>query len=139
MSYQSLFAPFSVKSLKLKNRIVMPAMTRKRSPEGLPSQAVVEYYARRATDVGLILSEGTVIERQSSKNYNDIPNFYGEALHAWQKVIEAVHKQDGKMAPQLWHVGITKPDPGGWLPSVPFEGPGNMSIDDILCVPIYWK
>jgi 2,4-dienoyl-CoA reductase-like NADH-dependent reductase (Old Yellow Enzyme family) len=52
---QSLFVPFAHKSLDLKNRIVMPAMTRKMSPEGLPPQAVADYYARRAMDTGLIV------------------------------------------------------------------------------------
>jgi 2,4-dienoyl-CoA reductase-like NADH-dependent reductase (Old Yellow Enzyme family) len=130
-NYQSLFEPFGCKSLNLKNRIVMPAMTRKQSPRGLPSQSVVEYYSRRAADVGLILSEGTVIERPSSKNYRDIPNFFGEALNGWKKVIDAVHRLDGVMGPQLWHVGVTKSDPSGWLPPAHFEGPENMSLNDI--------
>ena len=131
MNYQSLFSPFKYKSLSLNNRIVMPAMTRKKSPDGLPGKEVTEYYSRRATDAGLIISEGTVIERPASKNYKDIPNFYGEALNGWQKVIDSVHQCKGKMGPQLWHVGITKPDASGWLPSAPFEGPETMNLKDI--------
>jgi 2,4-dienoyl-CoA reductase-like NADH-dependent reductase (Old Yellow Enzyme family) len=130
-AYQSLFSSFVLKSLNLKNRVVMPAMTRKMSPEGLPPQAVADYYSRRAMDTGLILSEGTVIERPASKNYRDIPNFYGEALNGWKRVVSVVHEHKGSMGPQLWHVGIVKPDPSGWLPSAPFEGPETMSTEDI--------
>jgi 2,4-dienoyl-CoA reductase-like NADH-dependent reductase (Old Yellow Enzyme family) len=44
----SLFRPFSVKSLELKNRIVMAPMTRLFSPEGIPGPASAAYYRRRA-------------------------------------------------------------------------------------------
>jgi 2,4-dienoyl-CoA reductase-like NADH-dependent reductase (Old Yellow Enzyme family) len=131
MNADALFSPFTYKSLSLKNRIVMPAMTRRHSPDGLPSQDVAEYYARRATNLGLIISEGTVIERPASKNSKDIPDFYGCALDGWRNVIGMVHNNSGTMGPQLWHVGEVKPDPTGWLPALPFEGPGNMSADDI--------
>ena len=131
MNTESLFAPFIFRTVKLKNRIVMPAMTRKRSPDGIPNQAVVDYYSRRAEDTGLILSEGTVIERPSSKNSKDIPNFYGKALDGWKNVIETVHQHEGKMGAQLWHVGMVKPDPSGWEPPAPFEGPDTMDMEDI--------
>jgi len=65
----ALFQPFRVKSLALKNRIVMAPMTRSFSPEGVPGENVAAYYRRRAeSDVGLILSEGTVIDRPASRN-----------------------------------------------------------------------
>jgi 2,4-dienoyl-CoA reductase-like NADH-dependent reductase (Old Yellow Enzyme family) len=131
MNAQSLFTPFTCKTLNLKNRIVMPPMTRRRSPNGIPNQAVADYYSRRAADAGLILSEGTVIERPASKHSRDIPNFYGQALNSWENVIETVHRHGGKMGPELWHVGIPKPDASGWLPPAPFEGPGTMNEEDI--------
>ena len=59
-----LFEPFRIKSLALKNRIVMAPMTRARAPDGVPGEANAAYYRRRAeNEVGLILSEGTVIDR----------------------------------------------------------------------------
>jgi len=131
MYEQSLFTPFAYKNLRLKNRIVMPAMTRKQSPDGIPTGAVADYYSRRAADAGLIISEGTVIERPASKNYKDIPNFYGEGLKGWGNVIGSVHQHEGIMGPQLWHVGIVSPDASGWLPPGSFEGPETMSGEDI--------
>jgi len=69
MKTDSLFRPFNLKSLNLKNRIVMAPMTRSFSPNGVPTSDVAKYYQKRAEgEVGLILSEGTVIERQSSSN-----------------------------------------------------------------------
>jgi len=132
MSIQPLFTPFKLKSLNLRNRFVMAPMTRGSSPDGIPSQEVTDYYARRAAgDVGLILSEGTVVDRPASKNQDGIPNFYGNALPGWKNVIDSVHKSGGQMGAQLWHVGLAKPDPAGWLPAAPFEGPQNMSLGDV--------
>lgn len=105
-----LFQPFSLKSLSLKNRIVMAPMTRSFSPQGVPGEDVVAYYRRRAAaEVGLILSEGTVIDRPGARNHPQIPFFHGEAaLAGWQKVIDAVHAEGGRMGPQIWHVGSVK-------------------------------
>ncbi|MFL9845487.1 oxidoreductase [Flavobacterium rhizosphaerae] len=130
MSLASLFNPFQYKNLTLDNRFVMAPMTRAFATDGIPNQDIANYYSRRAAaGVGLILTEGTVIDRPSSKNLKDIPNFYGdEALANWKKVADAVHAGGGKIAPQLWHVGNT---PQGWEPPAPFESPDSMSTDDI--------
>ncbi|MGZ3774040.1 MAG: NADH:flavin oxidoreductase [Pseudobdellovibrionaceae bacterium] len=126
-----LFQPFHYKNLHLKNRVVMSPMTRGFSPEGVPTDEVTAYYHRRAVgQVGLIISEGTLVERPSASNNPNYPNFYGEsALQNWKKIIDAVHSADGKMAPQLWHQGIVKPM-GKWLPPTPFEGPSGLVSKD---------
>lgn len=102
-----LFRPLTIKRLKLKNRIVMAPMTRSFSPEGVPPPEVAEYYRRRAAgQVGLIVTEGTAIERPSARNDPKVPHVFGKApMEGWQRVVDAVHAEDGKIAPQLWHVG----------------------------------
>jgi 2,4-dienoyl-CoA reductase-like NADH-dependent reductase (Old Yellow Enzyme family) len=129
MNNESLFKPFSLKSLNIKNRIVMAPMTRSFSPEGVPTPEVAAYYRRRAEgEVGLILSEGTVIDRPASSNDPAIPHFYGDAaLEGWKHVIDAVHTGGGQMGPQIWHMGIMDNHPSGWLPSTPFEGPSGLN------------
>ena len=121
-----LFRPFKIRSLELANRIVMSPMTRTFSPGGVPGDDVAAYYRRRAEGgVGLILSEGTVIDRPAARNHPDIPLFHGDAaLGGWQQVINEVHAAGGKMGPQLWHVGAV---PGGdWLPPTPVESPSGL-------------
>lgn len=132
MSTDSLFRPFNLKSLNIKNRIVMAPMTRSFSPEGVPTDAVATYYQKRAEgEVGLILSEGTVIDRVSSSNDANIPHFYGEkSLAGWKKVIDGVHTAGGSMAPQIWHMGIMDNHASGWVPSQPFEGPSGLNRPD---------
>lgn len=129
MNTDSLFQPFALKSLHIKNRIVMAPMTRSFSPNGVPTADVAAYYRKRAEgEVGLILSEGTVIDRPSSSNDANIPHFYGEqALAGWQNVIDGVHAAGGSMGPQIWHMGVMDNHHSGWLPPVPFEGPSGLN------------
>jgi 2,4-dienoyl-CoA reductase-like NADH-dependent reductase (Old Yellow Enzyme family) len=123
----SLFQPFQIKSLTLKNRIVMAPMTRSQAPGGVPGAPNAAYYRRRAEDdVGLILSEGTVIDRPAARNEAGIPFFHGKAaLAGWQQVIDEVHAGGGKMGPQIWHVS-SLPGQSGWEPDVPVESPSGL-------------
>jgi len=127
MSIQKLFQPFHLKSVELKNRIVMAPMTRSFSPGGVPGANVADYYARRSQgEVGLIISEGTVVNRPASSYDPAIPHFYGEAaLLGWKNVIDKVHAAGGVMMPQLWHVGVVAADKSGWVPPSAFEGPSG--------------
>ncbi|MDP3979544.1 MAG: NADH:flavin oxidoreductase [Pseudomonas sp.] len=124
---KALFQPFSLGALELPTRVVMAPMTRSFSPGGVPNSKVIEYYRRRAAGgVGLIVSEGTTVGHKAANGYPNVPRFYGEdALAGWQKVVEAVHAEGGKIVPQLWHVGNvrklgTEPDA-----SVPGYGPSE--------------
>jgi 2,4-dienoyl-CoA reductase-like NADH-dependent reductase (Old Yellow Enzyme family) len=127
---EPLFSPFEYKSLKLQNRIVMAPMTRNQSPDGIPGQNVADYYQRRANGgFGLILSEGTVVNRPSARNHHAVPKFWGEdSLAGWKNVIEHVHAAGGKMGPQIWHVGAM-PDPRfDWEPPAPPESPSKLHL-----------
>ncbi|MEQ5775040.1 NADH:flavin oxidoreductase [Thalassospira sp. NFXS8] len=127
-----LFKPFKIKSLELANRIVMAPMTRSKAPAGVPGEANAAYYKRRAQgDVGLILSEGTVIDRPASRNEGNIPFFHGDAaLAGWKGVIDAVHDAGGKMGPQIWHTGSVTSFLSDWLPDVPVESPSGLEAPD---------
>ncbi|HVU03432.1 MAG TPA: NADH:flavin oxidoreductase, partial [Polyangiaceae bacterium] len=108
-SAKGLFSPFSTGSLRLRNRFVMAPMTRTRSPGGIPTPDVVEYYRRRARHgVGLIVTEGTTVDHPVATYHPDVPRFHGEALPWWKKIADAVHAEGGAIIPQLWHVGATR-------------------------------
>jgi 2,4-dienoyl-CoA reductase-like NADH-dependent reductase (Old Yellow Enzyme family) len=123
-----LFQPFTLKSLTLKNRFVMSPMTRSFSPGGVPGENVAAYYRRRAEGgVGLILSEGTVIDRPAARNEPNIPFFHGDAaLAGWQRVIAEVHEAGGRMGPQIWHVGSVKSPLTEWEPDSGIESPSGL-------------
>ena len=109
----TLFRPFDGGGLHLANRIVMAPMTRCFSPGGVPGENVAAYYRKRAEGgVGLIVTEGTWIPHWAASNDDSAPRFHGDdALAGWARVVEQVHAAGGKIAPQLWHVGLSrKPD-----------------------------
>lgn len=105
-----LFEPVSVGKLTLRNRFAMAPMTRGFSPNGIPGADVAGYYKRRAGhDVGLLITEGTLINHPAAAEGLGRPNFHGEeALKGWSYVVEEVHKAGGKIIPQLWHVGMAR-------------------------------
>jgi 2,4-dienoyl-CoA reductase-like NADH-dependent reductase (Old Yellow Enzyme family) len=123
-----LVRPFRIGTLDLPNRIVMAPMTRSMAPAGVPGAPNAAYYRRRAEGgVGLILSEGTVVDRPASRNEADIPFFHGEAVLAgWKGVIDAVHGAGGLMGPQIWHTGAVKSFLSDWVPDVPVESPSGL-------------
>ncbi|MDH5630031.1 MAG: NADH:flavin oxidoreductase [Gammaproteobacteria bacterium] len=129
-----LFQPIDLGKISLANRVVMAPMTRMFSPDGIPTEQVAEYYARRAKNqVGLIITEGTCINHIAANGYTNIPYIYGEkSLAGWQKVVEAVHAEGGKIVPQLWHVGaVRSADKGaGPDPSVPGYSPSGLIKKD---------
>ena len=121
-----LFSPITLGNLLLNNRVVMAPMTRSFSPNNIPTEATAAYYQRRAaSDVGLIITEGTCVNHKAANGYPNIPFIHGdEALAGWKQVVDAVHASNGKIVPQLWHVGGirkegTEPDPSipGYSPS----------------------
>ena len=129
MASDVLFTPFSFKGLTLPNRIVMAPMTRSQSPGGVATEDVAAYYARRATNgVGLIITEGTGVDRPASLNDPNIPRFHGETeLAAWKRVADAVHAEGGLIAPQLWHVGAVLSRSETWQPPGPYDSPSGLS------------
>lgn len=106
MQHRSLFEPTSLGPLTLKNRIVMPPLTRQRSaqPGDVPTQVMARYYQQRAS-AGLIVSEGTQIEPRG-QGYAWTPGIYNQAqIEGWRTVTDAVHADGGVIFAQLWHVG----------------------------------
>ena len=128
MNAAPLFRPFTAGSLTMKNRIVMAPMTRSFSPHGIPTDDVTAYYKRRADGgVGLIVTEGTAIDRPGAKNDPNVPDFHGPSLLAWQRIVDTVHAAGGRIAPQLWHVGARVSRRGGF-PTELLESPSGIDM-----------
>lgn len=114
----SLFSPFTLSGLPLKNRVVMAPMTRARAESTVPDELTVLYYQQRA-GAGLIITEGVPVSLQG-RGYLFNPGLYtDEQVEGWKKVNDAVHAAGGAIFAQLWHVGRvshTTLQPGGEAP-----------------------
>ncbi|WP_415229281.1 alkene reductase [Psychromonas sp.] len=102
----NLFTPYKFNdTLTLANKILMAPLTRCMADDDLvPTQAMADYYARRA-DAGLIISEATII-RPDGQGYPHTPGLFTPAqINGWRVVTDAVHQKGGKIFAQLWHTG----------------------------------
>ena len=123
MNYSSLFEPTTLGRYVLKNRIVLPPLTRQRAeqPGDVPTALMAAYYGQRAS-AGFMVSEGTQIEPRG-QGYAWTPGIYSDAqIAGWRKVTDAVHAEGGIIFAQLWHVGRvshTALQPNGDAPVAP--------------------
>ena len=106
MSSRNLFDAMNLGSIVLRNRIVLPPLTRSRSsqPGNVPNSLMAAYYRQRAT-AGFMVTEGSQIEPRG-QGYAWTPGIYSdEQVEGWRQVTEAVHAEGGTIFCQLWHVG----------------------------------
>jgi N-ethylmaleimide reductase len=150
----SLFSPLRLGTYHLSHRIVMAPLTRMRAgqPGNVPSELNAQYYAKRATAGGLVITEATQISPRG-QGYPATPGIHSQQQVAgWRLVTEAVHQKRGLIFLQLWHVGrVSHPShqPDGGLPlapsavkpagnaftaswgRAPFETPREIRLDEI--------
>src|SRR6516164_4535470 len=118
-----LFQPYRLGPFTLPNRIVMAPLTRSRArqPGNVPSSLNACYYAQRAS-AALIIGEATQVSQQG-QGYAWTPGIHSvEQVEGWRLVTSAVHRANGLIFLQLWHVGrISHPalQPDGMLPVAP--------------------
>lgn len=123
MKHKALFTPINLGHHILKNRIVLPPLTRQRSaqPGDIPTELMATYYQQRA-GAGFMVSEGTQIEPRG-QGYAWTPGIYSQSqIEGWRKVTDAVHEGGGIIFAQLWHVGRVshnKLQPGDLPPVAP--------------------
>ena len=106
MKHSSLFTETKLGSYTLKNRIVLPPLTRSRSsqPGNVPNELMAQYYCQRS-DAGFMVTEGTQIEPRG-QGYAWTPGIHSqEQVEGWKLVTDAVHEKGGVIFCQLWHVG----------------------------------
>ncbi len=154
MRHSKLFTPLRVGPYELKHRVVLAPLTRMRAaqPGNVPTALNVEYYAQRASEGGLLVTEATQISPRG-QGYPATPGIHSpEQVSGWHQITEAVHDKGGLIFLQLWHVGrISHPShqPDGALPvapshvrpkgtaftsmwqQVPFETPRELNLSEI--------
>ncbi|WP_212005247.1 alkene reductase [Chitinophaga sp. HK235] len=101
-----LLEPYYSPYLNLRNRVVMAPMTRGRADtqSRMATPLMAQYYGQRAS-AGLIVTEGIAVSPDAVGGPN-IPGIYTpEQVKAWRQVTTQVHRHNGKIFAQLWHVG----------------------------------
>jgi 2,4-dienoyl-CoA reductase-like NADH-dependent reductase (Old Yellow Enzyme family) len=121
-SLSALARPLRLAGLALRNRIVMAPMTRERAPEGIPTNEMADYYARRGEGgVGLIVTEGAA-PNEEGRFGNNVPRLFGaDAMAGWAIVVRRVHAAGAAIFAQIWHVGAFTPSMVGMTDSLTVE------------------
>jgi N-ethylmaleimide reductase len=101
-----LFSPIRLGAIALGHRIAMAPMTRLRSaPDDSPSAMMVDFYAQRASNGGLLISE-SAHPSLDSRGYLGGPGIYTDAhVAAWRRITDAVHARGGRLVMQIAHDG----------------------------------
>ncbi|WP_022823686.1 NADH:flavin oxidoreductase/NADH oxidase [Hymenobacter norwichensis] len=102
----SLFSPLQIRSLTLKNRLVMSPMQQYSSPDGLVGAWHLVHLGSRAVGgVGLIITEATAVTPTGRNTLFDTGLWNAAQVAAWQPIVQFVQAQGAKIAVQLWHSG----------------------------------
>jgi 2,4-dienoyl-CoA reductase (NADPH2) len=105
--FENLLRPGRIGTMELRNRIVMsPMETLYGTPEGLPSDRTVAYFAARAAGgVGLITVGATGVDHQHPETPGGLQLGTDEGVAAHRRLVEAVHEHGAKIQPQIVHAG----------------------------------
>ena len=100
--------PFRLKSLELKNRIVMPPMCQYsvNAMDGIPNDwHYVHYVSRAIGGAGLIIMEMTDVEPDGRITNLDLGLWSDEQIPAFRRIVDAVHAHGAKIGVQIAHAG----------------------------------
>ena len=121
-----LFTPIDVRSMKIKNRIVMPPMeTNFATREGAVTERTRNYYEARARGgVGLIIVEATFIHPSGRGRVNQLGICDDALVPDFRSLTETCHRHGARIALQIHHAGReTKSAVTGFQPAGPSETP----------------
>lgn len=101
-----MFTPYSLKSLKLKNRLVFSPTLTYFADHGLINHFHHTHYGARALGgVALVMSEMCAVSA-NGRITDKCPGIWtDEQAHSWKLLVDQVHAYDAKMGIQLGHAG----------------------------------
>jgi len=105
--FKTLFSPFRIGNLELKNRIVMPPMaTHFAGEDGAVNDRHIAYYVKRIKGgVGYITSEHTGVMKQGRAFPNMALIDSDQHIAHFKRLVEAIHREGGKIVIQINHAG----------------------------------
>ena len=131
-----MFAPFKLRNMTLKNRIVVSPMAQYRAVDGCPTDWHMVHYCERAKGgAGLVTIEMTCVSPEGRISPGCTGMYSPKHEMAWKQIVDFVHSEtDAKICCQLGHSGAKGSTQLGWEESdAPLKG-GNwpvMSASDI--------
>ncbi|UWR32213.1 bifunctional salicylyl-CoA 5-hydroxylase/oxidoreductase [Sulfitobacter sp. W027] len=132
-----MFAPFRLRDMKLKNRIVVSPMAQYKAVDGCPTDWHLIHYAERAKGgAGLVYTEMTCVSPEG-RITPGCPGLYApEHEAAWKRLTDFVHAEtDAKICCQIGHSGRKGSTQLGWEEmDAPLKA-GNWEIISASAIP----
>ena len=132
-----MFAPFNLREMKLKNRIVVSPMAQYLAKDGCPNDWHLTHYGERAKGgAGLIYTEMTCVSPEG-RITPGCPGLYAtEHEVAWRRVTDFVHEfTDAKICCQIGHAGRKGSTNIGWEGMDAPLAQGNWDIISASAIP----
>jgi len=111
-----MFAPFQLRDMRLKNRVVVSPMAQYKAVNGCPTDWHLVHYAERAKGgAGLLTIEMTCVSAQGRITPGCTGLYAPEHETAWKRIVDFVHVEtDAKICCQLGHSGAKGSTRLGW-------------------------
>jgi anthraniloyl-CoA monooxygenase len=140
-----MFAPFQLRALKLRNRIVVSPMDMYSAVDGTPGDFHLVHLGTRALGgAGLVVTEMTCVTREGRISPGCTGMYKPEHVRAWERIVDFVHERSGahiclqlghsgpKGSTKLMWEGMDEPlDDGNW----PLVGPSAIPYAPVNQIP----
>jgi len=140
VSYPNLFSPVRIGLQESRNRVMRTATTTNLAENGMPGEAMVEFYRTLAKGgVGTIVTETYRIHKGGGFVPTAVALYDREIIPALKRLVGAVHAHHSLLIAQLYHGGrqhTSRRPETLWAPSAvacPFSGgtPHEMTLGEI--------
>jgi anthraniloyl-CoA monooxygenase len=114
--HRPMFAPYRLRDMTLKNRIVVSPMAQYKAIDGCPSDWHLVHYGERAKGgAGLVTIEMTCVSAEGRISPGCTGMYLPKHEAAWKRIVDFVHAEtDAKICCQLGHSGPKGSTQLGW-------------------------
>ena len=107
INFSALFQPGNIGTLRLENRLIMPAMgTNLADEEGKVTERLLDHYRARAKGgVGLIVIQFTLVTAEDTTPHH-LALYDDKFISGLRRLVEAIHGEGAKASVQLMHWGL---------------------------------
>jgi anthraniloyl-CoA monooxygenase len=111
-----MFAPFQLRDVRLKNRVVVSPMAQYKAVDGSPTDWHLVHYGERAKGgAALVCTEMTCVSPRGRITPGCTGMYAPEHERAWKRIVDFVHTEtDAKICCQLGHSGAKGSTQLGW-------------------------
>ena len=111
-----MFTPFSLREMRLENRVVVSPMAQYKAMDGTPTDWHLVHLAERAKGgAGLVVTEMTCVSPEGRITPGCTGMYKAEHEAAWKRIVDFIHAEtQGKIALQLGHSGPKGSTQLGW-------------------------